>query len=183
MIKKYFNYTLCLILFLAAFSFKAKAQNIQAEAKLQQYTIKIGEQTKLFLSVHQPAKEHVNFPKLVDTITGKLIVVSTGKPDTSADQNDKNSITVIQNYTITSFDAGTYTIPAFSIGSSKEVIKTSELTLQVVSVKVDTTKAIYDIKQPLAVSYTFFDWLKDNWYLVVLPIVAILLIVWRSEEH
>jgi hypothetical protein len=176
MIKKCFNYLLCFILFLAAFSFKATAQNIQAEAKLQQYTIKIGEQTKLFLSVNQPAKEHVNFPKLVDTITGKLIVVSTGKPDTSADQNDKNSITVIQNYTITSFDAGTYTIPSFSIGSSKDVIKTNELTLQVVSVKVDTTKAIYDIKQPLAVSYTFLDWLKDNWYWVVAGLVVLVIV-------
>lgn len=185
MMKKCFNYLLCLILFFAAFSFNVNAQNIQAEAKLQQYTIKIGEQTKLFLSVRQPAKEHINFPKLVDTITGKLLVVSTGKPDTSADQNDKNSITVIQNYTITSFDAGTYTIPSFSIGSSKDVIKTNELTLQVVSVKVDTTKAIYDIKQPLAVSYTFLDWLKDNWYWVLAGLAVLLVacgLIWYAKN-
>ena len=41
---------------------------------------------------------------------------------------------------------------------------------------VDTTKAIYDIKQPLAVSYSILDWLRDNWLWVVIPIVIILII-------
>ena len=81
--KKFFNYILASLLFLTCLCFKTQAQNIQVEAKLQQYTIRIGDQTKLFLSVHQPVKEHVNFPKLADTITGKVQVVSTGKPDKS----------------------------------------------------------------------------------------------------
>ena len=45
------------------------------------------------------------------------------------------------------------------------------------TVKVDTTKAIYDIKQPLKVSYTFFDWLKDNWIWVLLGVIVIAAIV------
>ena len=79
--KKSFYYILASMLFLTGICFKTKAQNIQVEAKLQQYTIRIGDQTKLFLSAHQPVKEHVNFPKLADTITGKVQVVSAGKPD------------------------------------------------------------------------------------------------------
>ena len=73
--------------------------------------------------------------------------------------------TITQSYTITCFDAGTYTIPGFAIGTNNGALKTNELTLQVQTVKVDTTKAIYDIKQPLVVSYSFFDWLEDNWLL------------------
>lgn len=173
---RFFNYILALLL-LTCLSYNAGAQNIQAEAKLQQYTIRIGDQTKLFLSVHQPVKEHVNFPKLADTITGKIQVVNINKPDTTYDQNDHNSLTVTQSYTITCFDAGTYTIPSFSIGTAGGVLKTNELTLQVETVKVDTTKAIYDIKQPISVSYTFLDWLKDNWYWIVFPLLGIALLI------
>jgi len=183
--KQFFNYTLVLM-FSLGFIGKAGAQNIQTEAKLQQYTIRIGDQTKLFLSVHQPAKEHVNFPKLGDTIVSKVQVVSTGKPDTTTDKNDPKNITVIQGYIITSFDAGTYTIPPFSIGTSAGVLKTNELTLQVATVKVDTTKAIYDIKQPLAVSYTFWDWIKDNWYWIVIGVVALVTIaglIWYYRKR
>jgi hypothetical protein len=174
--KQFFNYFLASLLLLTGFGFKAVAQNVEVEAKLQQYTIRIGDQTKLFLSVRQGTKEHVNFPKLVDTIIGKVQIVSANKPDTTKDKNDPQNITVVQSYTITSFDAGTYTLPAFEFGTAGGVIKSNQATLQVETVKVDTTKAIYDIKQPLAVSYTFVDWLRDNWYLVVLPLLGILLI-------
>jgi hypothetical protein len=160
--KLFFNYIL-LVLLLATFSVKnAMAQNVQVEAKLQDFTIKIGEQTRFFLVVDQPAKEHVNFPRLVDTIIGKVQIVSINKLDTVADQKDKNKIIVTQGYVITSFDSGMYNIPPLSFGTSSEVVKSNEVTLQVQTVKVDTTKAIYDIKQPIAVSYTFIDWIKDH---------------------
>lgn len=176
-LKNYFLKCVLVLVILTCFFYKAGAQSIQAEAKLQQYTIRIGDQTKLFISVHQPAKAHVSFPKLTDTITGKMLVVSINKPDTLFDKDDKNNLTVTQSYVITSFDAGTYTIPPFSVGSETGVVKTNELTLQVETVKVDTTKAIYDIKQPMAVSYTFLDWLRDNWYWVAGPLLLIGLII------
>lgn len=176
--KQFFIYILFSLLFLTVFCLKASAQNAQAEAKIDQTTIRIGDQTKLHLVVHQPANERVIFPKLADTLTEKVQIVGAGKPDTTADKNEPKSIIIDQSYTITGFDAGTYTIPPFTFGTSGGVLKTNELTLQVATVKVDTTKGIYDIKQPLAVSYTFFDWLRDNWYLVVLPLLAILLIIW-----
>jgi hypothetical protein len=175
--KLFFNYILLSLLFLTCFYFNAGAQNIQAEARIDSTTIRIGDQTKLHLSVHQPVTEHVNFPKLADTITGKIQIVGSSKPDTIFDKNDRKLATVTQSYTITGFDAGTYTIPAYSFGATGGVVKTNELILQVQSVKVDTTKGIYDIKQPLKVSYSFFDWLRDNWLWVLIPVLVILLII------
>ena len=151
----------------------ASAQNIQAEAKLQQYTIRIGDQTKFFITVHQPAKAHVDFPAFADTIISKVQVVSSNKADTVFDNNNHDAATITKSYTITSFDAGTYNIPSFTVGGAK----TGSLILQVETVKVDTIKGIYDIKQPMKVSYTFIDWLRDNWYWVVGPILLIALIV------
>lgn len=169
--KKFFNYSL--LLFFICVSVNVKAQNIKVEAKLQQYSIRIGDQTRFFLSVHQPVKEHVNFPKIADTLLGKVQVVNANKPDTTFDQNDKGNATITQSYIITCFDAGTYTIPSYSFGSAGGVLKSNELTLQVQTVKVDTTKGIYDIKQPIQVSYTFADWLKDNWYWVLIPFLVV----------
>jgi hypothetical protein len=173
--KLFFNYILALLLFSTCFSYKAGAQNVQVAAKLQQYTIRIGDQVKLFLSVDQPADMHVNFPKLADTI-GKVLIVNAYKPDTTHDKNNPKTIEVIQSYTVTCFDAGTYTIPPFEFGTPGGILKSNELTLQVETVKVDTTKAIYDIKQPLAVRYTALDWLKDNWLWIMLPLLGILVI-------
>ena len=177
MTKKFFNCLAILLFALSCLSINAGAQTITAEAKLQQYSIRIGDQTKLFLSVHQPVKEHVNFPTLTDTIIAKVQVVGTLKPDTLFDKNDHNQATITHSYIITSFDAGTYTLPMFSFGTSGGVLKSMPLTLQVQTVKVDTTKAIYDIKQPMAVSYTIFDWLRDNWVLVAIVVAITLLIV------
>jgi hypothetical protein len=93
---------------------------------------------------------------------------------------------VVQSYTITSFDAGTYTMPPFSIGTIGGVLKTNEVTLQVETVKVDTTKGIYDIKQPLAVTYTFWDWLRDNWLWVAISLLGVALIaglIWYYRKR
>jgi hypothetical protein len=182
--KCFYNFLLLIVLS-TCFAINANAQNISVDAKLDQPTIRIGDQTKLRLIVHQPVKEKVNFPKLADSIVSKLQIVSS-KLDTVLDQNDPKQATVIQSYTITSFDKGTYTIPSYSIGSAAGVLKTNELILMVQTVQVDTTKAIYDIKQPLAVSYTFWDWLKDHWVWVALGLAVIAIIggiIWYLKKR
>jgi len=156
---------LVFVLLLSGLAISASAQNITADAKLDSLTIRIGDQTRLRLIVHQPAKEKVNFPNLADTISGKVPIVSS-RMDTIVDKDNKEQITVIKSYTITSFDQGTYTIPSYNIGSAAGVLTTPQLTLMVQTIKVDTTKAIYDIKQPITVSYTFLDWfLAHSWVL------------------
>lgn len=184
--KQFFNYTLLSFLTFISFCFVAKAQNIEVKAKLQDYTIKIGDQTRLFLVVHQPVRSQINFPKLTDTLTGKVQVINAGKPDTLLDKSDPKQETVTQSFIITSFDAGTYNIPPFVFGTTGGVLKTNELSLVVQTVQVDTTKAIYDIKQPLTVTYSFLDWLKDNWVWVAIGIVAIIAIIaaiWYYRKH
>lgn len=183
--KLFFSYILFSLALLACFA-RVKAQGTQVEANLSQQTIRIGDQIKLRLVAHQPVKDHINFPKLADTIVGKVQIVGAPKIDTVLDPQNKGQAIVTQTYIITSFDEGTYTIPAFSFGTAGGVLKSNELTLQVQTVKVDTTKAIYDIKQPFAVSYTFWDWIKDNWYWIAVPLLVILAVIgfiiyWRKR--
>lgn len=177
MMKQCFNCILVLTLFLTSFYYKSYAQNIRVEAKLDKTSILLGDQTRLHLSIRFPAKEHITFPVLKDTITGKIQIVGNSKADTTF-ENDLSTEIIKRSFTITSFDAGTYVIPPFEFQTKSGVYKSEALSLQILSVTVDTSKSIYDIKQPMAVSYTFFDWLRDNWRWAVFPLLAVLLIIW-----
>jgi hypothetical protein len=175
MIKRFFKYVLFLNLLLTAFAYKSSAQTVQAEAKLDRFAIKIGEQTQLHLIARFHANDKVEFPKLTDTISGKIQIVSS-KADTLFDKDDVSLKTIRQNYTITAFDSGDYVIPSYAFHTQAGDVNTQPLKLTVATVIVDTTKAAYDIKQPLAISYTFWDWLRDNWVWVV-SVLAVALII------
>ncbi|MES2276704.1 MAG: hypothetical protein V4592_11830 [Bacteroidota bacterium] len=174
--QQYFKF-LVFGLLLSCCVYKASAQDIQVVASLDNSTLKIGDQTKLNFNVHQPAKARVNFPQITDSIGSKVQILATSKLDTIFDKTDHNNITVHRAYTITAFDSGTYPIPEFDFGSANGVLKSNELHLVVQTITVDTTKAIYDIKQPLAVSYTFWDWLRDHWVPVAIVFAVILIII------
>jgi hypothetical protein len=179
--KRYFNSgghrnILMLILVLLCFFYDAGAQNIQVESRLDKVSIPIGDQTVLHLVAHIPAKSAISFPQLKDSI-GKIKIVKGPKLDTAFDKNHPAAVTITHNYTITSFDTGIYVIPEFVFHTKSDSFKTGTVTLRITSVPVDTTKAFYDIKQPFAVSYTFWDWLKDHWLLVIVILVAILLLI------
>ncbi|MBB5436793.1 hypothetical protein HDC92_000457 [Pedobacter sp. AK017] len=172
--KQYFNFSWCLLLLLVGISFSGLAQNIKVQAKLDQTTIALGDQTRLHLIVQLPAKTHIDFPVLADTISSKVQVVEMGRTDTIADKNNPGMDIISRTYTITSFDAGLHMIPAYVFHSKNGDFNTEALPLEVKAVKVDTTKAIYDIKEPLAVSYSFMDWLRDNWKWVVFSLIVVL---------
>lgn len=173
-------FTVMLVVTLLTIGTRASAQAIQADAKLQRYSIKIGEQTKLFFVVHQPKTEQVVFPSIKDTIQRGVLLLNNPKADTVVDPHDANQLIITKTYVVTSFDKGSYTIKPFRFVISGGALTTNELTLDVSTVKVDTTKAIYDIKQPLYVRYNFWDWLLDHpwvlgvaWFVIGLIVAAI----------
>jgi hypothetical protein len=174
--KRHFNSALFFILLLSSFSFKANAQYIKTEARIDRNSMPIGDQTVLHVSANMPLKTDITFPEIVDSI-GKVKIVKSLKADTVIDKTNPNLETISHNYAVTSFDTGVYVLPQFTFHTKAGDIKTGTITLQIKSVPVDTTKAFYDIKQPFAVSYNLWDWLKDHWVLVVSILVAILIIL------
>ena len=166
-----------ILLVISGVFFKVNAQEVKPQAKLSQTSIPLGDQTQLHLSIRFPTGTAITWPLLKDSIAGKLLIVEAGKPDTSVDQADKNSQTIHQSFTITSFDPGTYQIPAYEFKTNNGLVKSAPLTLTITSVAVDTTKGIYDIKQPIAVSYTAVDWLTDNWHWLALGFAVLAAIV------
>lgn len=174
--RNYLNFSYCLLLALLCFAYQGMAQEIKVSAKLDKTTIALGDQTILRLSAITPLKTLITFPVLADTLSSKVQIVEAGKIDTLADRNNPSVHTISRQYTITSFEAGLHMIPALAFETKDGKLTTEALPLEVNSVKVDTTKAIYDIKQPLTVSYSFMDWLRDNWYWVAGGVVTLFLL-------
>jgi len=167
---------LLLVLFLACVYCNANAQNIQVKSKLDKSTILIGDQTTLRLTAHIPAKSDITFPQLKDSI-GKIKIVNGLKPEITFDKNDPARETITHSYLITSFDSGSYVIPALEFHTNAGSFKTGVVKLRVTSVPVDTTKVFYDIKQPFVVPYTFWDWLRAHWVLVALVLFILLTVI------
>ncbi len=164
-----------LVLLLTGAFYTAFAQAPQAGAKLDRTTIKIGEQTLLHLSIKLNKKDKAEFPVVPDSIAEKIVVVGV-KTDTIADKADASLETIHKAYTVTGFDSGQYVIPSYAFKTGSGVVNSPSVTLNVTTLKVDTTKAFFDIKQPLAIDYTFWDWLRDNWQWVVGIFLVLLLI-------
>jgi len=173
--KSFLKYPL-LILLTLTFGLKAFAQAPLVTAKIDSPVIKIGQQTLLHFFIHGPRNAPIGYPALKDSLTSKVLIVRPDKTDTVTDSNEPGQQIIRRNYVITSFDEGSYTIPPVKFKIGNDTVATEPITLEVKTVKVDTTKAIYDIKQPLTVSYTLWDWLRDNWPFVVIPMLIIALI-------
>lgn len=165
-------------LMLLSASGTAYAQEIRVSAQLDTSTIALGDQTTLRLRADVPAGTAVRFPQLADTLSAKVPVVEAGTTDTVQTEPGQQSVT--QTYLITSFDAGMQVIPEFELMVGDSAYRTEALPLQVEAVAVDTTKAIYDIKQPLEVSYSWLDWLRDNllWVVLALGVLVAVGVLW-----
>jgi len=172
----YFNYCCCLILCLLCFICEGRAQIVKVETKLDKSKIALGDQTILRLRATLPVADQISFPSLSDTISSKIQIVDIGKADTVGNKDNSGIQTITKSYTITSFEAGMQVVPAFKFKHKGNEFSTVPLPLEVQSVTVDTTKAIYDIKQPIAVKYTFVDWIRDNWHWLVFGFVCLLML-------
>jgi hypothetical protein len=174
--KRYFNSVLFLILLLSSIGFKANAQYITTESRLDRNSMPMGDQTVLHVSANMPLKTDITFPVIADSI-GKVKIAKVLQADTVIDKNNPNLETISHNYAVTSFDTGVYVLPGFTFHTKTGDIKTGTVTLQIKSVPVDTTKSFYDIKQPIPVSYNLWDWLKGHWVLVLCIWTGILIVL------
>lgn len=149
---------------------------VSVEATLDTNNLLIGQQTKLSLSLTYPLKSdsiNVFFPQLSDTINKNIEVVEVLKFDTLESVKD---IKLTQQYIVTSFDTGYFVIKPFPFIVNGDTLFTQPLLLNVKTVEVDTSKAIFDIKQPLEEPFSFKDWLKENWPVLVAILIGILII-------
>ena len=145
------------------------AQGEAPVATLDTTAIKIGQQTRLDLSITyrvDPGQAvNIIWPTIADTLTGEIDVVADGGLDTVLlDPNaDPTLFAQRRSLTITSFDSGYWAIPPFTFVIDGDTAQTAPLLLTVNTVEVDTTKAFRDIKDIYELPFSWKYWLRQNW--------------------
>ena len=162
---------------------------MKASAKLDTNAMLIGDQVNLDITLSYPLNTLVSWPKIGDTILQTIQVISRSKIDSSFSA-DKKTVTLHQNFLITSFDSGFYAIPPIRFfyrelpDTAIRFVQTETLLLSVHTLTVDTTKVIKPIKGPLSVPLTFREilpWLILT-VLVILVILAVLFYLKKRKK-
>ena len=150
----------------------AKAQTL-VEARADTVQIMVGDRARVFLSAQIPANSRLSWPAIPDTFN-HLEIAERGKIDTLA---GNGSITYKQRLSVTGFDSGLFTIPAFPFavnsGSQTDTFYTTPLPLTVLTVAVDTTQPYKPIVEIMAVQSSWQDYLL---YIIAGVILATILI-------
>lgn len=144
------------------------AQDLQPVAELDTQAIRIGEQTRLKLSVNyrvdQGAPVKILWPAITgDTLTGHIEVLEDSGVDTVVNPDDPMRFQQMRQFRITSFDSGYWAIPPFRFVVNGDTMESNALLLGVETVDVDTTQAIKDIKEIYELPFSLVDWLREHW--------------------
>ena len=170
----------CLLFLLSFVGYHGFAQSIKASAKLDTNAMLIGDQVNLNITFSYPLNTLVKWPIIGDTILQTIQVINRSKIDSSFSA-DKKTVTLHQNFLITSFDSGFYAIPPIRFfyrelpDTTIRFVQTETLLLSVHTLAVDTTKVIKPIKGPLSVPLTFKEILP--WLLLAVLVILIILAV------
>lgn len=163
------------LVLLALIHVQATTQEVQFSTRLDTSNILIGDQVNYRMQLRIPQGYAFEWPRLADSLTSKVEILSMGTIDTIAGKD--GFVTVNQVFTITSFDTGYYLIPPVAIkykenNQSDEILMTESepFLLNVFSIPVDLSQPIKPIKGPIAVPVTFMEMLP--WILLVLAIGA-----------
>jgi hypothetical protein len=178
------KYLFLLVLFLS-FNLTLRAQ--QAYAKSDKYKIRIGDQAQIELNANVPKGERLIWPIFKDSLGTHFDIVNESAIDTIADSTG-NGMRLIQKINITSFDSGRHTLPVFSFdfikatGDTNSIISDG-LLIDVLTIPVDTTKAIKDIRDVLDVPFEIGEYIP--WIIGGLVLVAILvagIYLWLNKK-
>ncbi|MDX2247812.1 MAG: hypothetical protein SF052_13590 [Bacteroidia bacterium] len=173
---KYAKYTSATVFLLLSLLSPLSAQQIEARLSADTSAIQIGDQVNVSLTVRHAPDIILHWP-LLDSFPG-FEILSITKVDSSSSPEDP-FITQNQRLTLTSFDSGSYRIPAIDVfyftrsDTSRKATFTNALPLEVHTVAVDTTAEIKPIKDIRGAPLTFREVLP---YILVALLVAAL--VW-----
>ncbi|MDZ7741406.1 MAG: hypothetical protein U5Q03_06585 [Bacteroidota bacterium] len=137
-----------------------RAQQSSLNTLLEKDSILIGDQIKLELLFTGPEKAMLNWPELQDTLSAHVEIIRQSGIDTNRLDGE---LKLSRSFTITSFDSGRHKIGPFRVSYElpDDTIRymgiSQVLDLNVLTVPVDTTRAIKPIKGPKNAPLSFSE--------------------------
>ncbi len=161
---------------LLIFSFPGYTQPSRVEAIPDRDTIRIGEQTIIQLRASVNTGFFCIMPTLGDTLTSAIEVIEQSETDSIQKKDIRD---YIRQLTITSFDTGAHTIPAFKFiiydSLTRDTLQSQPVSFYVQDVAVDTAQAPKDIKPvtiiPAPILPGNYKWMW--WLLLLVPVTAL----------
>lgn len=171
---KYFTGILVFVLL----SINVFAQPVKVEATIDTNNILIGDQIHFNLDVLQEKNGKFILPGMGESLSSKVELLETYDPDTNYVSGDQ--LKVRHQFLITSFDSGRVEIPPiplyFQSEKTIDTLTTQPLAFHVRTVRVDSTKTIFDIKGPAEAPVSFMEILPYLGGLVGLAALVLLII-------
>lgn len=156
---------------LAHAGLRAQQQQPRVKASVDRTTILIGEPIKLNLEAWVPAG--TNFKWFATDTIPHFEIVDAGKQDSA---RDANANVYRQQLIITSFDSGSWTIPAFVLQAGKKRFRTDTFSIAVTFSPQDTAQGYHDIKDILLVKNPGNPYIP--WIIAAVTLLALLGIIY-----
>lgn len=136
--------------------------------------LNMGEPVNVSLSIKHPKNVVVLFPTVADTL-GNMEVSSASAIDTSA---EGENIMFTRTYAVAAYDSGTYHAGPVAVvyknaNGNNDTALSNTLSFSVLTLDVDTTKPIKDIKPPLEIPYV---WQEFTYHIIGGSLLLVLLI-------
>ena len=134
----------------------AMCGNVQLSAKLDSALLLMGKTTAMHIEIVQDKNVKGYFmEEHADTLNAFVEIAGRPKADTVDLGN--NRIQIKKDLILQSFDSGMYVLPPLRYVVGNDTVKSNQLTLKVLSVKVGNLKDIHDYKPVQEVPFKLFD--------------------------
>lgn len=173
--------SLCILYFiiLGIIPLWSAAQNVDVKVSADTNILLIGDHANIFIDVTAPRTSLIVFPNLFDTIIKEFEILERSGIDTL--MTDAINVHLRQKYTVTSFDSGMYMLPPFNVLNFRDTLvdtlRSDSLFMAVLTMQLDTTNAIFDIKKPYETPWTFNEFWHNNKEIILISAGGLILLI------
>jgi len=164
-----------------------KAQNVEAEGKVESKDVQVGKPFTLDLSLKVPYGWFVEWNDFsIDTLSDQIDIIKRGQVERTADAD--SNVIVKQQLTLMAFDTGQIQVPPVGLTYARSFddpdrlkAYTDPIRLYSTTMTVDTTQAYKPLVEPIAAPVKFKE--VFPWILGVLVLALIAFGIWYWLKH
>lgn len=158
----------------------AVAQQSRARITTDTNAITIGEQIRVQLEVITPKGSPVRWPIMRSVFPEQLEILQQSTIDTFYDPKAGDIQVMTQDLVLTAFDTGFFAVPPVPFPNEDRMPTTEAFLVSVYGVSVTAEHELNDIKGPLQVEFSWWEWFAEYWYWFAGGAVLLAALTWLS---